>query len=116
MLQLYHKKYYKNEDDYDKLLNKFDELDYEIKKRLEKKINFDKKYDKEIYIEIADIIGYQIEKVTRTFEILSENDIDIVLNQIEKNINENYQRLSDDTKKKFLCFRKWIFIFLDIKH
>ena len=39
------------------------------------KKKFDKKYNIEIYLEICDLIGYQIDKVTRSFEILNENDL-----------------------------------------
>ena len=90
----------------DELLNKFDELDFKIKNSLSKKIYFNNKYDKEIFIELCDILGYQIEKVTKTFEILSENDINNVLDEIQKNIEANHEKISIDSKKKFLTYRK----------
>ena len=43
-----------------------------------------KKYSKEIFIELFNLLGYQLEKVTKTYEILSENDINTVLDEIEK--------------------------------
>ena len=43
-----------------------------------------KKYDKEIFIELSDLLGYQLEKVTKSYEILSENDINTVLDEIQK--------------------------------
>ena len=52
------------------------------------------------------LIGYQMEKVTKTFEILSENDINTVLNEIQKNIEANHEKISIDSKKKFLTYRK----------
>ena len=75
---------YKNENKYNKLLNKFDELDFKTKNSLNKKIYFNGKYDKEIFIELCDLLGYQLEKVTKSYEILSENDIDNVLDEIQK--------------------------------
>ena len=47
-----------------------------------------------------------IDKVTKSFEILSENDLETVLNEIIKNMNENFEKISPDTKYKFLCFKK----------
>ena len=41
---------YKNENKYNELLNKFDELDFKTKNLLNKKTYFNKKYDKEIFI------------------------------------------------------------------
>ena len=41
-----------NENKYNKLLNKFDELDFKTKNSLNKKIYFNEKYDKEIFIEL----------------------------------------------------------------
>ena len=96
----------KNENKYDKLLNKFDELNLKTKNSLNKKIYFNEKYDKEIFIELCDLLGYQMEKVTRTYEILSENDINTVLDEIQKNIESNHEKISTDSKKKFLTYRK----------
>ena len=73
---------------------------------LNKKIYFNKKYDKEIYIELCDILGYQMEKVTKTYEILSENDINNVLDEIQKHIDSNHEKISVDSRKKFLTYRK----------
>ena len=42
---------YIDENDYDELLIKFDELDYKIKDDLSKKIEFNEKYNREIYLE-----------------------------------------------------------------
>ena len=64
-----------DENDYDELLIKFDELDYKVKDELSKEIKFDQKYDRKIYLELCQLIGYQIDKVTKPFEILNENDI-----------------------------------------
>ena len=47
-----------------------------------------------------------MEKVTKSYEILSENDIDNVLNEIQKNIESNHEKISVDSKKKFLTYRK----------
>ena len=73
-----------NENKYNELLNKFDGLDFKTKNSLNKKIYFNEKYDKEIFIELCDLLGYQLEKVTKTYEILSENDINTVLDEIQK--------------------------------
>ena len=83
MLKLYLNKNLKvnrqeNENKYNELLNKFDELDFKTKNSLNKKIYFNEKYNKEIFIELCDLLGYQLEKVTKTYEILSENDINTV--------------------------------------
>ena len=87
-------------------MNKFDELDFKTKNPLNKKINFNKKYDKEIFIELCDLLGYQMEKVTKTYEILSESDINTVLDEIQKDIESNHEKISVDSKKKFLTYRK----------
>ena len=50
-----------NENEYNELLNKFDELDFKTKNSLNKKIYFNEKYGKEIFIELCDILGYQLE-------------------------------------------------------
>ena len=85
-----------NENEYNELLNKFDELDFKTKNSLNKKIYFNEKYDKEIFIELCDLLGYQLEKVTKTYEILSENDINTVLDEIQKNIESNHEKISTD--------------------
>ena len=59
-----------------------------------------------IYLELCQLIGYQIDKVTRSFEILIENDIELTLNNIEKKMNENFEKLSKNTGHQFLCFKK----------
>ena len=87
MLKIHLKKFLKvdrekNENKYNKLLNKFDELDFKTKTSLNKKIYFNEKYDKEIFIELCDLLGYQMEKVTKTYQILNENDINTVLDEI----------------------------------
>ena len=47
-----------------------------------------------------------MEKVRKTYEILTENDIDNVLDEIQKNIESNHEKISTDSKKKFLTYRK----------
>ena len=95
-----------NENEFNELLNKFDELDFNTKNSLNKKLYFNDKYDKEIFIEFCDLIGYQLEKVTKSYEILSETDINTVLDEIQKNIESNCEKISTDSKKKFLTYRK----------
>ena len=73
-----------NENDYNDLLNKFDELDFKAKNSLNKKIYFNEKYNKEIFIELCDVLGYQMEKVTKTYQILTENDINTTLDEIQR--------------------------------
>ena len=96
----------KNENEFNELLNKFDELDFKTKNSLNKRIYFNKKYDKEIFTELCDLLGYQMEKVTKTYEILSENDINTVSDEIQKDIEDNHEKISTDSKKKFLTYRK----------
>ena len=55
---------------------------------------------------MCDLLGYQIEKVIKTCEILSENDINTVLDEIQKNIESNHEKISVDSKNKFLTYRK----------
>ena len=105
MLKIHLKKFIKNnikenENKYNKLLNKFDELDFKTKNSL------NKKYNKEIFIELCDLLGYQLEKVTKTYQILTEKDINTVLDEIQKNIKSNHEKISTDSKKKFLTYRK----------
>ena len=83
---------YKNENEFNELLNKFDEIDFKTKNSLNK-IYFNGKYDKEIFIEFCDLLGYQMEKVTKSYQILTENDIDNVLDEIQKkNIDSNHEK------------------------
>ena len=69
-------------------------------------LNFDEKYDRSIYLEICNLISYQIDEVTKSFEILSENDLEIVLNEIKQTMNSNFEKIPPDTKYKFLCYKK----------
>ena len=95
-----------DENDYDDLLIKFDELDYKVENELSKKIKFDKKHNRKIYLELCQLIGYQIDEVTRSFEILNENDIEATLTDIRKNMNENFEKLSKNSRDQFLCFKE----------
>ena len=95
-----------DENDYDGLLIKFDKLDYKVKDELSKKIEFNEKYNRGIYLELCLLIGYQIDKVTKSFEILNENDIESALTNIRKNIDDNFGKLSQNSKDQFLCFKK----------
>ena len=72
----------------------------------QKKINFDEKYNREIYLELCQLIGYQVDKVTKSFEILTENDIKQTLTNIKKNIDANFEKLSKNSRDQFLCFKK----------
>ena len=99
MLNIHYNRNNYNKDD----INKFNVLDYNIKQELsEKKINFDNKYSRKIYLELCDLISYEIDNVSKTLEILNENDINIVLNQIKTNMEENFQKLPRTSKDKFL--------------
>ena len=93
-------------DYYEDIIIKFNELPYNIKELLSEFLNFDKKYDRKIYLEICNLISCQIDKVTKSFEILSENDLEIVLNEIIKTMNSNFEKIPNDTKHKFLCYKK----------
>ena len=93
-----------DENDYDDLLIQFDELDYKVKNELSKKFN--EMYSIKIYLELCQLIEYQIDKVTRSFEILNENDIEATLTDIRKNMNENFEKLSKNSRDQFLCFKK----------
>ena len=97
---------FKDENDYDELLIEFDRLDYKIKNELSKKIKFDEKYSRDIYLELCLLIGYQVDKVTKSVEILTENDIETALNNIKRNIAENFEKLSKNSRDQFLCFKK----------
>ena len=48
-----------------------------------------------------------MEKVTKLYEILSENDINNTLDEIQKNIETNHKKNSTDSRKKFLTYRKF---------
>ena len=48
----------------------------------------------------------QIDKVTKSFEILSENNLETVLDEIIKNMNSNFEKIPPDTKFKFLSYKK----------
>ena len=95
-----------DENDYDELLIQFNELDYKVKNELSEKIKFDEKYNREIYLELCQLIGYQVDKVTKSFEILTENDIESALTNIKKNIDANFEKLSKNSRDQFLCFKK----------
>ena len=84
--------YNRNDNDKDDI-NYFNVLDYNRIQKLSEKINFDDKYSRKIYLELCDLISYEIDNFSKTFEILNENDINIVLNQIKKiwkKISKNY--------------------------
>ena len=38
--------------------------------------------------------------------MLSENDVEMVLNEIIKNMDDNFSKISPDAKYKFLCYKK----------
>ena len=69
---------------YEDIIIEFNELPHDIKESLSQFINFDKKYDRRMYLEICNLISCQIDKVTESFEILTENDLETVLNEIIK--------------------------------
>ena len=69
---------------YDDMIIEFNELDHDIKESISQLINFDEKYDRSIYLKICNLILCQIYKVTKSFEILSENDLETVLNEIKQ--------------------------------
>ena len=81
-------------------------MDPDIKESSSEFLNFDGKYDRSMYLEICNLISCQIDKVTKSFEILDENDVETVLNEIIKNMDDNFQKISPDTKFKFLCYKK----------
>ena len=57
-------------------------------------------------MELCQLIGYQVDKVTKSFEILTENDIESELTNIKKNIDANFEKLSKNSRDQFLCFKK----------
>ena len=93
-------------DYYEDIIIKFNELTYDIKESLSEFLNFDEKYNRSVYLEICTLISCQIDKVTKSFEILSEHDLEIVLNEIIKTMNSNFEKIPPDTKYKFLCYKK----------
>ena len=97
--------YDRNEYNIDNI-NEFNVLDYNIKQKLCDKINFGNKYSRKIYLELCDLISYRIDNVSKTYTILNENDINIVLNQIKRNMEENFQKFPSTAKDKFLCYKK----------
>ena len=103
-----------NRNDYNiNNINEFNALDYNIKQKLSDEINFHNKYSRKIYLELCDLTSYQIDNVSKTYTILNENDINIVFNQIKKNLEEYFQKLPRTSKDKFLCYKK---VELNIKH
>ena len=93
-------------DYYEDIIIKFNELPHDIKESLSEFLNFNEKYDRLVYLGICYLISCQIDKVTKSFEILSENDLEIVLNEIIKTMNSNFAKIPPDTKYKFLCYKK----------
>ena len=63
MLNMYYNRNYYNKDD----INYFNVLDYNIKQKLSEQIEFDNKYSKKVYLELCDLISYQIDNVSKTF-------------------------------------------------
>ena len=51
-----------DENDYDDLLIQFDELDYKVKNELSKKIKFDEKYNRKIYLELCQLLDTKLIK------------------------------------------------------
>ena len=93
-------------EEYDDIIIEFNELDHDIKESIPQFINVDEKYDRLIYLAICNLISCQIDKVTKSFEILSENDLETVLNEIKQTMNLNFEKIPPDTKYKFLCYKK----------
>ena len=62
-------------DYYEGIIIKFNELDHGIKETLSEFLNFDEKSDRSTYLQICNLISRQIDKVTKSFEILTENDV-----------------------------------------
>ena len=78
-------------DYYEGIIIKFNELDHGIKESLSEFLNFNEEYNRKIYLEICNLISCQIGKVTKSFEILSENDVETVLNEILKTMDSNFE-------------------------
>ena len=91
---------------YEDILIKLNELSYDIKESLSEFLNFDKIYDRSIYLQICNLISCQIDKVTKSFKILSENDLEIVLNEIIKTMKSNFENIPPDAKCKLLSYKK----------
>ena len=89
-------------------INEFNVLDHNIKQKLIEQFEFDNKYSRKIYLELCDLISYEIDNVSKTYTILNENDINIVLNQIKQNMEENFQKLPRTSKDRFLCYKNRI--------
>ena len=79
-------------DHYENQIITSNELPHDIKESLFQFINFDKKYDRKIYLEICNLISCQIDDMTKSFEILSENDLEIVSKEIIKTMNSNFEK------------------------
>ena len=94
-----------NRNDYDKDdINYFNVLGYNIKQKLSEKINFDNKYSRKIYLELCDLTSYEIDNVSKTFEIINENDI--VLNQIKKIWKKIFKNYQEHQKINFYVIKK----------
>ena len=50
-------------------INDFNVLGYNIKQKLSEKINFDNKCSRKVYLELCDLISYEIDNVSKIFEI-----------------------------------------------
>ena len=74
-------------------INEFNVLHYNIKQKLSDEINFDNKYSRKIYLELCDLISDHIDNVSKTHTILNENDINTVLNQIKRNMEEIWKKI-----------------------
>ena len=58
-----------NKNDFDKdNINRFNELDFNIKQKLSEKFDFDNKYDRKVYLELCELISYQIENVSKNLK------------------------------------------------
>ena len=87
-------------------INEFNVLDYNIKQKLGDEINFDNKYSRKIYLELCDLISYQIDNVSKTYPILNENDINIVLNEIKRNMEKTSKNYQEHQKTNFYVIKK----------
>ena len=89
-------------------INEFNVLDFNIKQKLSDEINFDNKYSRKIYLELCGLISYQIDNVSKTFTILNENDINIVLNQIKKIWKKIFKNYLEHQKINFYVIKNRI--------
>ena len=48
-------------EEYDEIIIELNELDHDLKESLSQFINFDKKYDRSVYLEICNLISCQID-------------------------------------------------------